>query len=61
MIEVNEHKPVRCKDCNADEMGCAVKRGLSGRACCDACSHRTCRPHDNQPQTVSRSNSADVR
>jgi hypothetical protein len=30
--------PVIC-DCGADEMGCAVKAGLSGRRCCPGCSH----------------------
>lgn len=25
--------------CAADEMGCSVKRGLSGRECCQDCSH----------------------
>jgi hypothetical protein len=28
-----------CAHCAADEMGCAVKRGLGGRECCEKCTH----------------------
>jgi len=31
--------PIICQSCRADEMGCAVKAGLSGRRCCGACGH----------------------
>jgi hypothetical protein len=33
--------PGICSECGADEMGCQVKRGLSGRRCCgDDCTHQ---------------------
>lgn len=31
--------PIICQSCGADEMGCAVKAGLSGRRCCGECDH----------------------
>lgn len=33
-------RPVICDHCGADEMGCQVKAGLSGRRCCDLCTHQ---------------------
>jgi hypothetical protein len=36
--------PTRCADCGADEMGCAIKSGLSGRRCCAGCTHQTTNP-----------------
>jgi len=30
---------VLCSGCGADTMSCGIKRGLSGRRCCDQCGH----------------------
>lgn len=35
----DDRPPPRCGHCGADSMCCEVKAGLSGRRCCDACSH----------------------
>lgn len=43
MIHVDEKKPVRCDNCNADDMGCQVKRGLASQPCCDDCTHEEIR------------------
>lgn len=37
MIADTTKPPSRCGSCGADAMGCAVKRGLGGRYCCDSC------------------------
>jgi len=39
MIAVDAKPPTVCDHCGADEMGCAVKAGLSGRPCCADCDH----------------------
>ncbi len=39
MIHVDGRQVVICLSCGADEMGCAVKAGLSGRRCCADCGH----------------------
>lgn len=31
--------PPRCSECGADEYSCDIKRGLSGRRCCEDCTH----------------------
>ncbi len=41
IVTPDAREPVICPTCGADEMGCQVKTGLSGRRCCDACSHLT--------------------
>jgi len=35
----NVQPPVICSTCGADAMSCGIKRGLSGRRCCDHCGH----------------------
>ncbi len=39
MIGRDVQPPTICPSCGADEMGCQVKSGLSGRRCCDECGH----------------------
>jgi len=41
MIATTDTKPKRCDNRRADEMGCDVKAGLSGRRCCTRCTHVT--------------------
>lgn len=31
--------PTLCRECGADQFGCQVKSGLSGRRCCGQCTH----------------------
>lgn len=46
MITVDAKPPIICDHCGADQMGCDVKLGLSGRTCCDHCQH----PNRTEPQ-----------
>lgn len=36
--------PTICTSCGADAMGCDVKAGLSGRRCCEGCTHPERKP-----------------
>ncbi len=39
MIATDDSPPTICDHCRADDMGCQVKSGLSGRRCCEGCTH----------------------
>lgn len=39
LAAVDTSVPTRCHECGADQFGCQTKAGLSGRRCCDSCTH----------------------